>query len=129
MSGTVKLTKKRASVLARVTASGATHDSPLRLHGADYSAGCWLADNGYLGLSRGFYPAPFSEAGPEAPTHLVSIPIAGHLRIFVSAANMAEAQSKAWDAFVERGATAGDLDWTGYDAVSETTELEIEVVS
>lgn len=52
-----KLTKHRASVLARVTAVGATRESPLRLHGADFKAAVWLYEHDLLGkIGSSFYP-------------------------------------------------------------------------
>lgn len=58
------LTKARAAVLAKVTALGATRESPLRLHGAEFKAGMWLYENDLLGkVGSCFFPAPLD---PEA---------------------------------------------------------------
>jgi protein-disulfide isomerase-like protein with CxxC motif len=51
------LTKFRAAVLAKVTAFGATEESPLRLHGAEFKAGIWLYEHNLLGQNyKGFFP-------------------------------------------------------------------------
>jgi len=54
---TSQLTNHRARVLAKVSDSGATCESPLHLHGADFRAGLWLYEHDMLGLvGLGFYP-------------------------------------------------------------------------
>lgn len=56
---TSNLSPTRARVLAKVVDLKATRESPLRLHGSEFTVAIWLYEHDLLGMTGAcFYPIP-----------------------------------------------------------------------